>query len=169
MTKFKTLTSAATLMLTMAAAPALADVAKWDTNEDGVMSAAEFAGAFAERGVFEVWDVDEDGLISVDEFNIGVYNSIDADGSGDVSHWNTLSIPSARPTIGLMRTLPGMLGTSTAMVLFLPMSSLKVGPTLACLVLGTQTVMVCCLKTSSQRAFSTNMTKTKTASLRSRN
>ncbi|AVX05258.1 hypothetical protein MXMO3_02747 [Maritalea myrionectae] len=85
MTKFKTLTSATALMFAMAAAPTMAQVAPWDTNGDGVMSATEFSAAFTDRGVFEVWDIDEDGLISGEELSVGVYETIDSDESGEVT------------------------------------------------------------------------------------
>lgn len=77
----KKLMGSVAVLAAMAAAPAIAQEAEWDSDADGMLSAEEFAEGFRARAIFSNWDQDRDGLISEDEFNGGVYNSYDRDNS----------------------------------------------------------------------------------------
>ncbi|HDZ56059.1 MAG TPA: hypothetical protein ENI17_04530 [Pseudomonas xinjiangensis] len=61
------------------------DFGGWDTNSSGIVEYNEWGTAYDNDGMFTDWDGDSDGVLSNDEYDRGLYNSYDADGSGD---WN---------------------------------------------------------------------------------
>ncbi|WP_421684086.1 hypothetical protein HKW98_06630 [Stutzerimonas urumqiensis] len=87
-TNWQTILGGVTLAATMAiSAPVMAEAEfdEWDADNSGVLNFSEWDAGFNDENLMTGWDSDKDGMLSNDEYSQGIYNSYDADGSGD---WN---------------------------------------------------------------------------------
>jgi len=69
-------------------APAFAEIGdfnEWDQDQSGVVEFNEWDAGFNDENTLTSWDSDSDGMLSNNEFGEGVFESYDADNSGD---WN---------------------------------------------------------------------------------
>ncbi|WP_421684135.1 hypothetical protein HKW98_06890 [Stutzerimonas urumqiensis] len=88
-TKLQTVLGGIALASTVAiAAPAFADdnlFHDWDADSSGVLDYSEWDAGFDDENLMTSWDEDGDGMVSNDEYSQGLFESYDADNSGD---WN---------------------------------------------------------------------------------
>lgn len=61
------------------------DFDKWDENNSGLIEIGEWDTGFENDELFSGWDTDGDKSLTKEEFNRGIFNSYDADNSGDLS------------------------------------------------------------------------------------
>lgn len=75
------------LSVALAATPARAAewFDEWDTDDSGVLDAAEFRAGFGNAGLFERWDGDDDQRLGPEELASGLYGLWDADENGELS------------------------------------------------------------------------------------
>jgi len=63
----------------------------WQEGSDGGLSQDEYNASFRDGGSFAIWDTDSDGMLTQDEFSVGVYDTYDADTSGNLEESEALA------------------------------------------------------------------------------
>lgn len=84
---WKILTAASAVVVLMAA-PALAEMGDFDVNDDAMIDQSEFGAGFGQGGIFGDWDSDGDELLSEDEWNVGFGDDYDEDRFGGFLDWD---------------------------------------------------------------------------------
>ncbi len=84
---WKILTAALTAIVLMGA-PAFAEVADFDANNDAMIDQSEFGTGFGEGGVFGEWDADQDQMLSENEWTAGFGNRYDEARYGAYDEWD---------------------------------------------------------------------------------
>ena len=57
----------------------------WDADGSGTIDYEEWDTGFDDEGVFDSWDANDDNMLDDQEYGEGIYNTYDADESGDWS------------------------------------------------------------------------------------
>ena len=84
---WKILTAASTAVALLGA-PALADMAEWDTSADSMVDQEEFGTGFGEGGTFGEWDADQNQQLTEDEWTTGFGDNYDEEKFGAFSDWD---------------------------------------------------------------------------------
>jgi hypothetical protein len=84
---WKILTAASTAVVLMGA-PAVAQMADFDANDDMFVDQNEFGTGFDGGGIFGDWDTDRDEMLSEDEWNVGFGDDYDENRFGGYTDWD---------------------------------------------------------------------------------